>query len=289
MHSEILHNIHGIDTFLYIEGKGEPLIWLHGMAATSDLWMYVLDDFKSDRQVIAPDLPGHGRSIGKPAKFNLDFYTEWLVNLLDTLNLKQATLVGSSMGAAVSIAFAMKYPDRTKRLVLSDALGLGGKIPWSALRYCILNFPYLLGIALTRRVDPYLLGWLRPWIFIDPWGQQSRVVIQKMADVNIPRGTEVIRPTLSLLLADFLYPSQRSSFYERLAQVKIPTMIIWGQHDGLIPVSHASLGAMQMPNADVRIFNESSHSPMVEQPQLFTRTIQEFLGKSPKQRRVRNG
>jgi pimeloyl-ACP methyl ester carboxylesterase len=284
MHSEIIPNIKGIDTFLYVEGKGDPLVLLHGMVATSDIWTYVFNEFKDERQVIAPDLPGHGRSQGSTERFNLEFYTGWLSDLLDELKVKRVTLAGNSMGGAISLAFAMKYPGRVERLVLSDALGLGGKIPWSAFRYILLNLPFFIAAAVTRRVDPYLLRYFQPWVFLDPWGS-ARPVIEKMAEVNLARGPGIIRPGLSLLASEFFYPSHRRRFYNRLASIKVPTMIIWGRYDGLIPVDHARLGARQMPEAEVHIFENSSHSPMAEQPQLFIKALHNFLGKTTKQRR----
>lgn len=271
--------INGLETFAFREGKGPPLIMLHGMAATSDCWTYAFDALKADHTVVAPDLPGHGRSEGHTHPYGLSFYLRWLDGLLDALALKKVTLMGNSMGGAISLAYAMTHPARVERLILVDALGLSGRIPWSTAWRMISHLPYFAAAMLTRRADPYLFRYFQPWAFVNPWGP-PREIITRMAALNRRRGFWSFGAGARLLLTDFLPSDRRLNFVQRLGGVAVPTLIAWGRHDGLLPVANAFAGAERLPDARLRIFESSAHAPMLEEPEAFNATVREFLSDS---------
>jgi pimeloyl-ACP methyl ester carboxylesterase len=249
---------------------------LHGMVSTGDSWGYTGDALRNRHQVIAPDLPGHGRSRGGAAPYSLAYYVDWLADFLDTLHIPATTLIGQSMGGAISAAFAIRHPERVSRLVLVDALGMSSKFPWQAAKNITARIPDYMKAGLTHRNDPYLLRFFQPWAFLDPWGT-PRTIIERMAAINQPRELAVMWSGTRLLLADFLWPRQRSAFVDRLGQINAPTLVIWGRHDGLLALENAREGIARIPNVTLEIIEDCAHEPMLEQPEEFIRIVVEFL------------
>ncbi len=166
--------VNDIDTAFIDEGTGEPVVLLHGMAATSDIWRYTVEALKGRYRVVAPDLPGHGRSEGRARPYGLRFYARWLDGLLDALKLGRVTLFGSSMGGAISLDYAARHPQRVRRLVMVDALGLGPDLPVGGMGHVIANLPNFAALAVTGRPDPYLFRYLRGVVMVDPEGIPAR-------------------------------------------------------------------------------------------------------------------
>ena len=154
----------GIRTHLLSGGKGQPLIFLHGMGASSYGWRRLLPAFAKTHAVYAPDLPGFGRS-EKPRDFDYSLvgFTRWLNSFMDTLGLPQAVLIGSSMGGAISIALALDHPARVSRLVLIGTPVDERHIP-RIIR--IMRTP-LLGRLLEPLLGPWLVRVVAPTAFLD--------------------------------------------------------------------------------------------------------------------------
>ena len=180
------------------------------------------------------------------------------------------------MGGAISVAYALTYPERTRRLVLVDPLGFSASLPWEALGHALRNLPSLVLAAITRKTDPYLMRAISPWIFRDPWGS-SYDAITRMAFLNFAQGFWSVGAGLRLLLVDFLSARQRMDFLDRLAGLTLPMLVIWGRHDGMLPLSNAAAGLSRVPQASVKILEQSSHSAMLEQPEEFNRLVRQFI------------
>src|SRR5574341_283367 len=263
-------------TFAYCEGNGPPAVLLHGWAATAECWRPTFDELATDHRVIAPDLPGHGRTGGGLRLYNMKYYLRWLEDLLDALNVQRALLLGNSLGGAISLTYAMAHPEWVERLVLVDALGISGKFPWSTAGRFVRRSPYLMAASALRRPDPYLLRYLDKMVFYNPWGEANEG-INEMLKLNVQRGIWPGWSGLQAVVGDFLLPSQRQAFVKRLAEINIPTLIAWGRHDGLIPVGDAFAGLEAMPCARVVIFEKSAHLPMMEEPEAFNTVLRAFL------------
>jgi pimeloyl-ACP methyl ester carboxylesterase len=274
MENSITVTVNGLETFVYREGSGPPLVMLHGMAATSDCWTYAFEKLKVSYTTIAPDLPGHGRSSGGAYPYGLNFYLRWLVVLLETLEVDKPILMGASMGGAVSLAYTVAHLERVERLILVDALGIGTRL--SLAGRMIFQLPYFIAGMLTRRADPYLFRYLQPWSFRDPWGPAGKI-IARMANVNRRQGIWPLWAGTRFILTDFLLPGKRDLFNRRLNEITQPTLITWGRHDAMLPVSNALAGAERIPNARLRVFENSAHAPMLEEPEAFNRAVLEFL------------
>ena len=275
MHGSLIATSRG-RTFIYCEGGGPPVVMLHGVVSTADCWTYAIPALRDHYQIIAPDMPGHGRSDGGLVPYGLAFYTGWLADLLDALHIPRVRLVGHSMGGAIAAAFAMRYSERIERLVLVDALGLSSKFPWLGARNITASLPDFLIATLTGRNDPYLLRSFQPWDFLDPWAM-PRPVLEKMAALNQPRGAMVVWAGARLLLADFLLKRKRAAFVEQLGRITAPTLVVWGRRDGILALENACEGLAHLPDARLEIVEDCAHEPMLERPDEFIRIARPFL------------
>jgi pimeloyl-ACP methyl ester carboxylesterase len=278
MQESMVVTIDGIETFLFVEGEGSPVVLIHGMTASAESWLYTFDALKTDYRVFAPDLPGHGRSARESYPYCLDFYTRWLDALLDALGLERIALFGHSMGGAVCLAYTMAHPARVERLVLSNALGMSKRLPMKTAWQSMLNFPHLLLATITGRDDPHLFRYTQGRTLNDPWGV-ARPALEGMlsAGRTYPRPLWGAWPGFRLILADFVPPRKRRSFVERQAAIAVPTLITWGPNDGLLPVAHAYEARDRIPGAALHIFERSNHAPMMEEPEAFNAAMRAFL------------
>lgn len=266
----------GIETHVDFAGRGTPIVMLHGWAATSECWQPTFDALKQDHLVVAPDLPGHGRSAGGWRPYGLKFYVRWLCDLFDAMGIEQAILIGNSLGGAISLAFAMENPDRVLSLIPVDSLGVSDKVPYRTAQYVAKRLPYLIGVLLNWKHPSPLLNYLNGMVFVDPWSLKDPII--EMARLNAKHGIWYIWSGLSVLLYDFLTPGKRRVFTQRLAAISAPTMIVWGRHDGLLPVRDAFAGSEFMPSARVCIFENSAHLPFMEEANTFNEVVRAFLG-----------
>ena len=270
---------HSTRTILFDEGSGPPVVMLHGMAATSDIWCYSFDALKDRHRVVAPDLPGHGRSEGSAMPYSLGFYTRWLDDLLTQLGIGRAAILGNSMGGAIGLSYALDHRDRVDRLVMVDALGLGPDLPGAGIGHVLRNLPNFVRLLVTRQMDPYLFRYLRGLVIVDPQGP-ARPVLEEMFRLNLkqgPLGFWSAWAGTRLLLEDFLSPARRREFNQRLHNIDTPTLIAWGLHDGLLPVRNAEAGQQNLPHARLEVFTRSAHSPMLEEPERFAEVVRAFL------------
>lgn len=104
-----------------IEGNGETLVFIHGLSDSLEYWEFLANNLKTKYQILRMDLRGHGKSDLKNEKITIDLFTNDLKELLDTLNLKKVNLIGFSLGGAIALNFALKYPERVSSMVLMSS------------------------------------------------------------------------------------------------------------------------------------------------------------------------
>jgi len=268
--------VDGLETFCYVDGSGPPLVLLHGMMANSDCWLWTLEALRGDYTVIAPDLPVHGRTAGLARCASVDYYVRWLERFTQEMGLARFNLLCHSMGGAIGAAFTRRYPGQVRRLVLVDALGMSGAIPWDTVLLLTRRSPFALAMMLTGKVQPYFSRYVRQRILMHPDGPSGET-LAAMLKANEASRLRVLLAGTRLLMADFLLPRKRQAFAQSLRQITVPTLIAWGRHDGLLPIRHAHAGQTHMPGARLRIFEASAHMPMLDEPDAFSSTIRRFL------------
>lgn len=257
-------------------GRGPVLLLVHGMAGSATTWKHVLPTLAEHFTVVAPDLLGHGDSDKPRAEYSLGAHANTLRDVLDLLGHERATIVGQSLGGGVALQFAYQFPERCERLVLVSAGGLGREVSLvlrfltlpgaaSILRLAVAPGPRavasVLGSALVR------LGARATRAHEEMWrsyvslahGATRRAFFRGLHDVIDPHGQVV---SASAHLADL---------------GRIPTLIVWGASDPLIPLAHGQAGHRAIPGSRLVVLEGVGHFPHCEAPAEFVDAVLEFV------------
>jgi pimeloyl-ACP methyl ester carboxylesterase len=269
--------LHGHRIAYRAGGAGPVVVFVHGMAGSSATWDAVLPALAERFTVVAPDLLGHGDSATpSTADYSLGAYASTVRDLLDALGEPRATVVGQSLGGGIAMQFAYQFPDRCARLVLVDAGGLGREV---ALLLRGLTFPgveYLFPVVFTSlacQAGNTLAGWLGTVGFRkSPQAEEMWRSYQSLVDPA--RRAAFVRTLRSVINLR----GQQVSAHDRLhAGARIPTLIVWGGRDAIIPVEHAHAAHRALPHSRLEVFEDAGHYPHCDAPDRFVRVLTEFV------------
>lgn len=271
-------SVHGHEvTFRLAQSDRErPVVLLiHGMAGNSRTWHEVMPRLAEDFTVLAPDLLGHGESAKPIGDYSLGAYASGLRDLLAVLGFGHVTVVGQSLGGGVALQLAYQHPELVDRLVLVGSGGLGREVSW------ILR-------ALTLPAAEYVMPLIFPPFLRGRGEAASRALHER--GFRAPRLAEAWRAYVSLTQAEnrlafvrtlraVIDPGGQSvSASDRLyLAAAMPTMIIWGDRDQMIPVDHAYQAHAAIPGSRLEIFEGIGHFPHVEDPTRFAEVVRDFI------------
>ncbi len=271
-----IRRIHGYDRAYRRAGEGPALVLLHGIGDSSLSWAPVMSGLARDHDVIAPDLLGHGASDKPRADYSLGAFANGMRDLLDVLEVERATIVGHSLGAGVAMQLAYQYPQLVDRLVLVGAGGISRSVS-PLLRAATLPLaPSAIGLlhlpgvrravghavrALTRLAA--VAGHEAEDILrvLDglPDGEARTAFARTLRGVVDTRGQLVTSLDRSYLVAD------------------VPTLIVWGTKDPIVPAHHATVAHACLPGSQLELFQDAGHFPHRDDPQRFTALLRRFV------------
>lgn len=267
--------LHGRRISYLTAGEGPVLLAVHGIASDSQAWRAALPLLARRAKVIAPDLPGHGASDKAPGDYSLGSLASSLRDLLVKLGHERATLVGHSLGGGVAMQFAYMFPERTERMVLVSSGGLGRSLN-PLLRAAALPGSELV---VGATVGP-----------ITALGRAGAAMVKRLGLRVTPDLGEVGRGFATLAdregRAAFLdtlrsvvsFSGQRVDASDRLyLSSGMPTLLLWGERDSIIPVEHGRRAQAHMPGSRLVTFADSGHFPQLDDPHRFAATVLEFL------------
>ncbi|WP_344124109.1 alpha/beta fold hydrolase, partial [Mycolicibacterium murale] len=256
-------------------GSPETLLLIHGMAGSSATWRSVIPQLSEHYRVIAPDLLGHGESAKPRGDYSLGAFAVWLRDLLDELGVMRATVVGQSLGGGVAMQFGYQHRDRCERLVLIGSGGLGPDLNWM-LR--LLSAPGAEFVLPAVAPPPVLSV-----------GNSIRSFLSS-AGIHSPRGSELWsaysslsdRETRSAFLRTLRsvvdHRGQAVSALNRLhLTAQVPTLLIWGDDDRIIPVAHGRAAHEALPGSRLEVLPGVGHFPHVEAPWEVTQILRDFM------------
>jgi len=268
--------LHGNRVRYLSAGSGPPVLLIHGITSSADTWAAAISGLARRHTVIAPDLLGHGGSAKPRGDYSLGAYASGVRDLLAALGHDQVSVVGHSLGGGVAMQFAYQFPERTERLALISSGGLGREVN------LLLRAAALPGAEL---VLPLLVpGWLGRAVGGAGWAG-ARLGLRARPDLG-----EVVRGFLSLNDAEaraaFLHTlravidsgGQRVSGHDRLyLAANLPTLLVWGERDPIIPVAHAHAAHAAMPGSRLELFEDSGHFPHMDDTMRFVAVMRDFL------------
>jgi pimeloyl-ACP methyl ester carboxylesterase len=270
--------IHGHQVAFRIAGTGDTVLLIHGMAGSSRTWRDVMPALAEHHQVLAPDLIGHGSSEKPPGDYSLGAFASSLRDLLDLLGIERATVVGQSLGGGVAMQFAYQFPERCDRLVLVSSGGLGREVSWMLRALALPGAELVLPVvapAFVRERGNAVSRWLRDHGF-----RQDRAAEMwaAYASLSVPENRSAFLRTLRAVVDP---GGQAIDASDRLYLTEArPTLIIWGDDDAIIPVSHAYAAHDAMPASRLEIFEGVGHFPQVEAAPRFVEVLEDFLASS---------
>jgi len=268
--------VSGVGLHLYDSGAAQPqdstFVLIHGLGDEADSWRKVFPLLMARGRVVAPDLPGFGRSDHPRRAYTLNFFADTIAALLESLRLSQAILVGNSMGAAVALRVAQLHNDRVARLVLVNGPPLWGRLNRVQLMFLLPGLGERLYNSFRSSQESAYES-LRPYYAnleaLPPEDRQflrERVWDRVWSDDQRRAYFSTFRWLVLGGLLGQLSPA-------RLNQIKAPTLVIWGEQDAAITLESARVLQSAIPGAKLQVIPGCGHLPQQEKPLELVRLI----------------
>lgn len=272
-------NVNGLRIHCLRAGnRGRPVMLVHGggLDAAGLSLRKTIPALAEQHCVFAPNWPGFGQSDAMPVTWRVEECVDFVGMLLDAFDLKRASLVGISMGGAFVLGYTLRASERVERLVLVDSAGLGAEIPGGILTHFRVRLPLVdeLSWALlagNRTLARRNLG----LAFLNQKQALSEEVLDEI--VRLARRAGAGAAFRQLQRSEYHWRGMRTSYLHRLSEVRMPTLLVHGIADKVVPVSWAERAHRLMRNSKIEIIPECGHLPPVEQPDLFNRIVRSFL------------
>ena len=257
----------------YVEiGEGEPIVFVHGISGSWQNWLENLPHFGRGRRAIALDLPGFGASPMPSWEIDMPAYGRLLHDFCEKLGIEGATVVGNSMGGFIAVEAVTAAPGHFERLVLVSAAGIINT--WNPEERAVATaWPGSCSDRSYARRSRFIVSRPRAREFV------FRPFVRYPARLREDLLLEQIESGLKQAdgFGDALHAVIRHDIRERLAEIEMPTMIVWGQSDRVIPMSAALSYHRRIPHSRLEIFERTGHVPQLERPARFNAVLDDFL------------
>ena len=253
--------------------RGSPVILVHGLGASADIWMHNVETLAAQHRVYVPDLVGFGRSDKPSVTFTPAYAIQFINDFMNALNIEHASLVGQSLGGGISLLYTLQFPNKVDKLVLVDSAGLGKETIFTLKLMSLPIIGELMSRPSRMQVSLFFkLAVRNPAVitkdiietyyeFFSQPGAQKFLLNVVRSIVNVHGGRKDL---LSPILKD-------------LQKITAPTLIIWGKQDRVLPLKHAYFAREQLPNSSIHILDHCGHIPNLERPDEFNKVVLEFL------------
>jgi pimeloyl-ACP methyl ester carboxylesterase len=267
--------IHGHAICYRTAGEGPAILLVHGIAGRAENWDPIIPLLARQHTVIAPDLPGHGLSGKPPGDYSIGALASAMRDLLVFLGHERATIMGHSLGGGVAMQFAYMFPERCSRLVLISSGGLG------------VDVSLILRAAALPGADLFLT--LTAGVADKVGGGVGKVLgftgLRPSADIaEVARGfaslsdAETRMAFLSTLRSVIGTSGQRVDASNRLYLAsEMPTLIVWGENDPIIPAHHGERAHEAMPGSRLKVFPGAGHMPHFDHPAEVAATLLDLI------------
>ena len=246
----------------YLEsGEGHKnIVLVHGLGASAERWEFVIPEFSKYYRVIVPDLIGFGYSDKPLVDYTTDFFTDFLSKFLKTLDIKKTNIIGSSLGGQITAEYCSKNQEKIDNLILVSPSGI--------MKHS------------TPALDAYVMAALYPdsegaknafQMMAGPSQQiNPRIVEDFVVRMKLPNAKMAFMSTLlGLKNAEIITKS--------LMKIKIPTLIIWGEDDPVIPIKYADEFVSSIQDCRFFMMDNCGHTPYVDDPERFSKLVLDFL------------
>jgi len=271
----------GGDRVHYVElgpppDEQEPLaiVFVHGLSGCWQNWLENMPHFARRHRVLALDLPGFGSSPVPGWEISIPAYGKLVLEFCDAVGMRDCAVVGNSMGGFIAAEAAIAQPDRFERLVLVSAAGVSS----ARLR------------RQPTEVAARMLAAATPLLFKFQTRTFRRPRARRRAFAGLFHSPEKLRREL---IWEFFNGGDRAQsfvealstlagydFLDRLQEVEVPTLVVWGAQDHVVPPADSLEFARRLSNSRLEVFDRTGHLPMAERPVRFNRLLERFLAES---------
>jgi pimeloyl-ACP methyl ester carboxylesterase len=252
-------------------GPAPPLLFIHGLGGLWQNWLLNIPAFMGTHRVIAPDLPGFGGSEMPAGRISIQGFARVIDALCDRLEIEAPVVVGNSMGGFIGAELALAFPTRVRKLVLISAAGISAQNMW---REPIMAIGRLMAVGSARAGVKQLPVVNRPRLR----RAALQLVVRYPEKLSVPLASELVVGAGSRGFVGGLDAVLGYSFRDRLPEIEVPTLIVWGRNDILIPVEDAyEFERLIGANARLEVFDDTGHLAMLERPSRFNALVDEFI------------
>lgn len=249
----------------------KTIVLLHGTSASLHTWQGWTDELGDEYCVVSMDLPGFGLTgpyTDEATQYTSANYADFVIKVLDQLNLDKVILAGNSLGGKIAWRTAALYPERIEKLILVDAVGYPATpksipIGFRLAAYPILK-PILSNVLPRSLVQKSILS-----VYAD-YSKVDDALVDRYYELSLRRGN---RGALSDRLREFDNIEDQA----QIKQLTQPTLILWGAQDNLIPVENAKRFHQDIANSQLKVFDDLGHVPHEEDPKATVAVVKEFL------------
>jgi len=241
-----------IDKKYYVEeGKGDPIILLHGLFGALSNWKSVVSYFSKTNRIIIPRIPITEVDVKEA---NLESLTEFIIKFINKLKLKKITLIGNSLGGHVGLMYSILHPKKVKKLILTGSSGL---------------YENSFGGSYPKRGDYNYINDRINYTFYNP-----NILSKKYVDEIFKTLNDNAK---CLNIITIARSAQRNNLARKLYKIKCPTLLVWGLNDTITPPSVAHQFNNLIPNSTLKFIDKCCHAPMMERPKIFNKLIEPFI------------
>jgi pimeloyl-ACP methyl ester carboxylesterase len=261
-----------------VDGAGPPVILLHGIGRSLEDWTEQHELLPARYRVYSMDLAGSGWSEPLNEPYTLPALARFVAEFLDAMEIAEpAHVVGNSLGGAIAMQLAVDDPARVASLVLVNSAGFGREVSISLRLLAIRPLGRLL-----LRPSRYGARRIERSLFHDPTLVTPARVEHTFTLAQRPHAARVLLETARALgTIRGVRPQWRQTLLRSLAELDIPTLIVWGDRDLILPAAHLNTARTYLPHAQTHLFPDTGHMPQIERAEAFSELLENFWDTGP--------
>jgi len=269
-------NINGTDIHYCDQGQGPVIVALHGIVDSLHTWDGWVEAIGRHYRIVRMDIPGFG--LTGPLKDNCysqKVFVEFVDKFVTALDIDQFIIAGNSLGGAIAWNYALQFPEKVDKMILIDPAGYPMEIPWPLKLAGMPVIKYIAAMITPR----FIYAMSLKQVLGDP-GKVTDEMIDRHYELNLRPGN---RNALLHIMDSLKKINADPSFSKAIAEISVPTMLLWGGKDSWIPASHVSLWQRDLPDIHVMVYDGVGHIPQVEIPARSANDVRQWLSADQQQ------
>ena len=273
--------IRGTKTRYWSEGgEGEPLVLIHGYMGSVEEWAWNIPALKKKYRVLALDLPGFGLADKPDVEYDYEYFAAFVSDFMENLGIRQAHIMGHSMGGAIAINLALLHPEKVRSLILV-APAFGRKYPFAMH---LASTPVLGEMLMRPPASPAKVAASFRYLTYEPINYAEVTVERNYQFQHSPGYARACLKFLRNYFTAFgftaLGEKLLGGYYENISRISMPVFLAWGPQDGVVGFESSRDLRALLPHAEFWSPDPCGHCPNFEYPEEFNERALDFLGRS---------